>query len=199
MIDDTLLIQEFKKHNGIMRTSELNDLRYDSRYILRLLNEEKIVKLKKGVYQLSEDIDTQEEVIISKLFPSAVIYLNSALFHYRYTDRIPSSWHIAVDKNIAKSQFKIAYPIITPFYLKNKFMDIGVSEYYVDNFKVKIFNKERTICDVLRYENKMDKEVFNKAIQSYIKDKEKNINRLMEYAKILRVVKKIKIYIGVWL
>jgi hypothetical protein len=44
----------------------------------------------------------------------------------------------------------------------------------------------------------MDKEVFNKAIQNYIKDKEKNINKLMEYANILRVVNKVKIYIDMW-
>jgi predicted transcriptional regulator of viral defense system len=150
------------------------------------------------VYQLSDDIDTPEEVIIAKLFPSSVIYLNSALFYYGYIDRIPSSWQIAVDKNIAKSQFKITYPIITPFYLEKKFMNIGVSEYYIDNVKIKIFDRERTICDVLRYEKKLDKEIFNKAIQSYVKDKEKNINRLIKYSKVLKMMNKVKMYIGVW-
>lgn len=199
MIDYNLLITEFKKCNGIMKTSELNILGYNSRNILQLLNQEKIVKLKKGVYQLSDDIDTPDEVIIAKLFPSAVIYLNSALYHYGYSDRINSSWQIAVDKDTSKSQFKITYPIITPFYLEKKFMDIGITEYSIDYVKIKIFDKERTICDVLRYEKKMDKEVFNKAIQSYIQDEEKNINRLMEYAKVFKVGNKIKIYIGVWL
>lgn len=198
MIDYSRLIKEFKKHNGVMRTSELNNLGFNSRHILELLNEEKMVKLKRGVYQLSGDIDTPDEVIIAKLFPSAVLYLNSALFYYEYTHRIPSSWQIAVDKNVAKSQFKITYPVITPFYLEKKFMNIGVTEYYIDNVKIKIFDKDRTICDILRYEKKLDKEVFNKAIQSYVKDKGKNINKLMEYAKVLRVVNKIKIYIGVW-
>lgn len=198
MIDYSRIIKKFKEHNGVMKTSELNNIGFNSRYILHLLNEGKIIKLKKGVYQLSDDIDTADEVIIAKLFPKAVIYLNSALLYYGYTDRIPSSWQIAVDKDIAKSQFKITYPIITPFYLEKKFMSIGVNEYCRDNVKIKIFDKERTICDVLRYEKKLDKEVFNRAIQSYIKDKEKNINKLMEYGKILRVVNKIKVYIGVW-
>ena len=47
--------------------------------------------------------------------------------------------------------------------------------------------------------NRMDKEIFNKAIQSYVKDPQKNIPNLMEYAKILRVQKKVKDLIGVWL
>jgi predicted transcriptional regulator of viral defense system len=198
MINYSKLKKEFKKHNGVMRTWELNKVGFNSRNILHFLNEEKIVKLKRGVYQLSDDIDTPEEVIIAKLFPSSVIYLNSALFYYGYIDRIPSSWQIAVDKNIAKSQFKITYPIITPFYLEKKFMNIGVSEYYIDNVKIKIFDRERTICDVLRYEKKLDKEIFNKAIQSYVKDKEKNINRLIKYSKVLKMMNKVKMYIGVW-
>lgn len=199
MIDYDLLNIEFQKHNGVMKTSELNNIGLNSRSISKLLNEKKIVKLKKGIYQLSSDIDTPEEVIISKLFPKAVIYLNSALFYYGYTDRIPSSWQIAVDKDVAKSQFNISYPIITPFYIEKKFMDVGVAEYNIDSVKIKIMDRDRTICDILRYENKIDKEVFNKAIQNYIKDKEKNIRKLMEYAKILRVMKKVRIYIGVWL
>lgn len=199
MVDDKLLIKEFENHNGLMKTAELNNIGIGSKKILQLLEEGRVVKLKRGIYQLSDDIDTPEEVIIAKLFPSSVIFLHSALFYYGYTDRIPSSWQIAVDKDISKSQFKIAYPIVTPFYLEKKLMDIGVTEYKINNVKIKIFDRERTICDILRYENKIDKEVFNKAIQAYIKDKEKNINKLMEYSKTLRVVNKIKIYIGVWL
>ena len=57
MVDDELLVVEFKKHNGIMRTPELNDFQYDSRHILRLLNQERIIKLKMEVYLLSDDID----------------------------------------------------------------------------------------------------------------------------------------------
>ena len=55
------------------------------------------------------------------------------------------------------------------------------------------------ICDCLRYRNKMDKEIFNKAIQGYISDTSKSIPRLMEYAAPLRVKKIAKDLIGVWL
>jgi hypothetical protein len=45
----------------------------------------------------------------------------------------------------------------------------------------------------------MDKEIFNKAIQNYIKDPEKSIPQLLEYAEVLRVKKIAKDLIGVWL
>lgn len=199
MIDYNLLVKEFKKHDGVMKTSELNTFGLNSRDLRELLEEDKIVKIKKGVYQLANDIDTQDSVIIAKLFPSAIIYLQSALLYYGYTDRIPFTWQMAVDKNSSKSQYKINYPVVTPFYLNRKILKVGVSEYFIGNIRIKIYDRDRTICDVLRYEKKLDKEIFNKAIQAYIKDDEKNISKLLEYAKVLRVMNKVKIYVGVWL
>lgn len=69
----------------------------------------------------------------------------------------------------------------------------------MNGVKVRIYNRERTICDVLRYANKLDREVFNNAILRYIKDQNRNGKRLMEYAKKLRVAEKVKTYVGVWL
>src|SRR5690554_1981834 len=112
---------------------------------------------------------------------------------------IPATWQLAVDKNISKQQFKISYPPVTPFYLRSsKFLEIGITKYEMNGVKIRIYDKERTICDVLRYANKLKREIFNTAVQSYIKDKEKNISRLMEYAKKLRVTQKVKNYFGVW-
>ena len=69
----------------------------------------------------------------------------------------------------------------------------------IDGHEVRIYDKDRLICDCLRYRNKMDKEIFNKAIQNYVKDSKKNISSLMQYAKVLRVQKRVKDLIGVWL
>ena len=68
----------------------------------------------------------------------------------------------------------------------------------MDGHAIRIYDKERLICDCLRYRNKMDKEIFNKAIQKYIADPEKH-PKLMEYAGPLRVKKLAKDLIGVWL
>ena len=51
----------------------------------------------------------------------------------------------------------------------------------------------------MRNVNKMDKEIFNKAIQNYVKDPKKNIPNLIQYAKALKVQKRVKELIGVWL
>ena len=69
----------------------------------------------------------------------------------------------------------------------------------IDFVYVRINDRDRTICDVLRNMSKMDKEIFNKAVQGYVRDTQKNIPNLMKYAKELRVQRKVKELIGVWL
>jgi hypothetical protein len=78
-------------------------------------------------------------------------------------------------------------------------MKMGVDSVIIDDIELKIFNREHIICDCLRHENKMEAEIFNKAIQAYVKDPKKNIPRLMEYAKILRTKNKVRKMIGIWL
>ena len=199
MITNGELKKAFETHAGIMKTKELNAIGLNSRQILHLVNGNILSKVKTGAYELVEH-PAVDETIIARLFPFAVIYLESALHHYGYTDRIPSEWQIAVGKDTSKSLFgSITYPVIKPFYIEEKYLEIGLDSYELNGISIRIYDRERTICDVLRYSNKIEKEVFNNAIQRYVRDNKKNIKNLMKYAKELRVTNKVKIYIGVWI
>lgn len=192
-------IQEsFIEHGGILKTSELNDLGLSSRQINTLIDDNIIIRIKRGFYQLV-DYFPREEVMISSFFPEAVIYLESALMHYNYTDRIPSAWQIAVNKHSNKQQYSIDYPFVEPYYLEPKFLEIGVNIINIDGVNVRIYDRDRTICDVLRYEKKLEEEVFIQAIKTYIKDPEKNVRNLFEYAEIFSIKNNVQTYIGVWL
>jgi len=125
--------------------------------------------------------------------------MDTALLYYGYSDRNPSEWHLAIDKNVSKQRVKIDYPFIKAYRTEPYLMPIGESVGNIDNTEVRIYDRDRTICDCLKNMNKMDKEVFNKAVQNYVKDPKKNIPNLMEYAKELRVQRKVKDLIGVWL
>ncbi|MDU0331055.1 type IV toxin-antitoxin system AbiEi family antitoxin domain-containing protein [Paenibacillus sp. 3LSP] len=190
--------RHFYSHNGVMMTAELRALGISSRQLLRLVNDGVLEKIKQGTYQLSDQL-LPEETLIARLFPTAVLYLESALVQYGYTDRIPSAWNLAVDKNISKSIFNIAYPPVKPYYLESHILSIGISQIEIGDVELRIYDRDRTLCDVLRNYNKLDREIVNTAIQRYLKDNQRNINRLLEYAEKLRVTSKVKSYIGVWL
>lgn len=138
-------------------------------------------------------------MIIKRLFPDAVLCMETALFHYKYNDRNPSEWNIAIDKNISRQRTQIGYPFIKAYRVEPTLLFIGETEGEFDFVPVRIYDRDRTICDVLRNMNKMDKEIFNKAVQYYVVDPKKNIPNLMQYAKALRVQKRAKDLIEVWL
>ncbi len=193
-----VLYDEFNKLGGVLKTSELKEIGFSNYKIKKLLEDNVITKIKHGYYELSDNT-YPEETVIARLFPQAVIFLESALMHYGYTDRIPSVWQIAVDRDSEKSKYKIDYPLIEPFYLEHKLLEIGIDEINVEGVIVKIFDRDRTICDVLRYENKLEREVFSTAIQRYVKDQKKNVRKLFEYSEIFNIKNKVQTYNGMWL
>lgn len=190
--------EAFDKYGGVLKTSELNDLGLSSRQIKGLIEDGIITKIKHGFYELKEYFP-REEVIIARFFPEAVIFLESAMMEYSFTDRIPSAWQIAVNKHSNKKQYEIQYPLVEPYYLEPKFINIGINTILVDGVKVRIYDRDRTICDILRYEKKLEEEVFTNAIKTYIKDPKKNVRNLFEYAEIFNIKNKVQTYIGVWL
>ncbi|HHU62214.1 MAG: type IV toxin-antitoxin system AbiEi family antitoxin domain-containing protein [Bacillota bacterium] len=192
-----LIYDDFVKRGGVLKTKELNELGLSSRQISSLVSTGEIIRIKRGFYEHSAFTPT-DELIIARLFPKAVIFLESALFHYGYIDRVPLAWQIAVDRNSEKSLYEIEYPQIKPFYLKSEYLKIGADKYMTDGVEVPIFNKERTIIDLLRYENKLDTEVFRTAIANYSMDSDKNLRRLLEYGNLFNINNKLQTYIGVW-
>lgn len=189
----------FERHGYIMRTAELRAAKIYYEDIQKLMSDGVIERIKHGYYHLIDEHNDSEINIIKHLFPNAVLCMNTALFYYGYSDRTPAEWHLAVDKDISKYRGKIDYPFVKTYFLEPSILNLGIIEVRMDFNIVRIYDRDRTICDCLRYMGKMDKEIFNKAIRGYVTDPKKNIPNLMRYAKPLRVQKKVKDLIGVWL
>lgn len=189
----------FERYGGMMRTKDLQMEKIQYRTLQRLIDQEVVEKVRYGYYQWINPEDFSEVGTVIRLFPDAVFCMETALRYYEYSDRTPAEWHLAVSKDSGKSRFKIDYPFVKPHYMEPSWLEVGLTSGTMDGHKVRIYDKDRVICDCLRYRNKMDKEIFNKAVQRYIADPEKNIPHLLEYAEVLRVKKIVKELIGVWL
>lgn len=189
----------FNRYHYIMTTAELLEAKLYYADIKQLLDAGLIERVKRGYYHWIEDCGESEVVMINHLFPDGVLCMETALFYYGYSDRNPVEWNFTIDRNVSKQRTKIDYPFIKAYRVESELVTLGETEGQIDFQKVRIYDRDRTICDILRNMNKMDKEIFNKAIQGYVKDPKKNIPNLMEYAKVLRVQKRVKELIGVWL
>lgn len=189
----------FSDYDYVMTTAQLSEEKLYYRDIQQMLEEGLIEKIRRGYYHFIEDDGKSEVVIINTLFPDAILCMETALFYYRYSDRNPAEWNISIDKNASRQRTKIDYPFIRAYRVETDLLTIGEIKGEIDSIEVRIYDRDRTICDVLRNMNRIDKEIFNKAIQNYVKDPKKNIPNLMQYAKELRVQRRVKDLIGVWL
>ena len=189
----------FDRYGGMMRTTQLAEEKVFYPQRQKLMEDGHIEKVRRGYYQWNSSEDFSEVGTVTRLFPDAILSMDTALRYYGYSDRTPGDWHLAVSKDSGKSRFNIDYPFVKPYYIEPTVLELGLTKGTMDGHEIRIYDKDRVICDCLRYRNKMDKEIFNKAIQNYIADPEKSIPKLMEYAGPLRVKKIAKDLIGVWL
>ena len=189
----------FDKYGGMMRTTQLAEEKIFYPQREKLIADGYVEKIRRGYYQWINPDDFSEVGTVIRLFPDAILCMDTALRYYGYSDRTPGDWHLAVSKDSGKSRFKIDYPFVKPYYVEPAVLELGLTTGTMDGHAIRIYDKDRLICDCLRYRNKMDKEIFNKSIQKYIADPEKSIPKLMEYAGPLRVKKLAKDLIAVWL
>ena len=184
----------------LIKRSELNDLKLYQKDIYELIEQEYLEKVRQGWYQVVEkDNKKSESALIAALFHDGVICMHTALFYYQYSDRTPLDWDIAIDRDTSKSRFKLDYPYVKPYYMERKHLEYGITEANLEGATMKIFDRDRLICECIRNEKSMDKETYNKAIQAYINDSNKCISNLIQYARQRNVLKKVKDRIEVWL
>ena len=186
------------ENGGIAKKEQLAALGIDYRRVLDFVENNDVIRIKNGYYTYGIE-RFSEEALVSKLFPDGLLCMESALYAYGYISHKPFGFHIAIDKNTSKSRFKMDYPKVIPYYTEPEVLKIGATTINYEGCEFQIYDKDRLICDCLKYESKMNREDFKEALQSYIKDEDKDISALMEYARERKVVKRVQSLIGVWL
>ena len=183
---------------GIVKKEEFAALDVDYRKILEFVEAGTLVRIKNGYY--TDRIDRfSEEELIARLFPDARLCMESALYAYGYIREKPYGWHLAVDKNTSKSRFKMDYPKVIPYYTEPEALELGSTTIEQNGLTFLIYDKERMICDCLKYEEKLERDVFKRALLSYIADGSKDIATLLKIARERKVLQKVQNMIGVWL
>ena len=104
----------------------------------------------------------------------------------------------AVSAGERKVSLQTPFPIKL-FYWKDDNLKFGIIEVKVSNYKVHMTDLERSVCDAVKYRNKIGHALCSEIIRNYTKRTDRNLSRLSEYAKILRVEKTMKEYITITL
>ncbi|MEG0423690.1 MAG: hypothetical protein RR524_03980 [Erysipelotrichaceae bacterium] len=172
--------------NGIMSFSELIEHGFTKRQIKKMESNQWIERVSKGIYIHKNYLcDTLK---IYQLDSSSFIYSNeTAAYLHGLSDRYPRIYSVTTYSgcHLRKSdEFKI-------FYVKKERLDLGVIE-IKDNAGnyVKVYDKERTICDLIKNKDRIELQIYSETIQNYFKEKVK-LNMISKYAKQLGISKEV--------
>ena len=180
-----------KDKGGIAKTSDFTASGIKNYEVAALCKKGFIERIRRGFYQLPYSNQITEEQLIQELLPQGIVCVESALFHYGYSDFAPREWSVAVPRTAFRSVKKIEEFPIKAYYIQKGFLTIGKS---VDNFngvELAVYDRERTICDCFKYRTKLDNETFNKAVNAYAGDENKNLANLSKYAKEMKLYTKV--------
>lgn len=159
--------------------------------VVSLCNAGYLDRVRHGYYQMAEQSDATEEQMLATLIPQGIVCVESALFHYGYSDFAPRKWSIAVPRSVSRAKLDVdALPVQT-YFVQQDLYELGKTTGDFHGVTLPVYDRERTICDCFKYRSRLDTELFSKALNAYANDPQKNLNNLSMYAKKLRVYKKV--------
>lgn len=181
------------KEKGFVSTKKMSD--WQVQQLQEAVRKGEAIRLKNGIYA---DIDALANTMvdIQMIVPGGILCLWSAWSVYRLTTQIPNAYYIAIGR--ARKIVLPDYPEFQLVYQSDNLLSIGATRKDVQGYDIPIFDIERSVCDAIKYRNKVGIDVMAEILQSYLRRPDKNISRLMDYASKLRIGKTLNQYLEVW-
>lgn len=178
------------KTNTYITTKEVEKAGISRRFLSFMVDKNKINRLSRGVYSLPNEL-TDEYFIINSKSKNAVFSNLTALYFNGLSDRIPIKYDVTVKSDYRGSLQKESN--INLYYVKKEYINLGLSDFKTNYGNiVRVYDIERSICDIIKNKNKLDLELYNKAIRNYFYSKTKDTNKLYDYAKKLNIYEKVR-------
>ena len=184
----------FQKNNGILRTSQAIKKGL-IKTLYEMLDAGILKKEAIGIYRLANlpPLSNPDLVQIALRVPNSVICLLSALYFHAISTQTPYKIYIAIPANNKKP--RIDYPPVEVVKLGEKAYCSGVDVHTIDGVNVKIYNIEKTVADCFKFRNKTGLDIAIEALKGYLGGSNRDIEKLLHYARIDRVEKVIRPFI----
>ena len=184
-----------EKNNGIIKTEDLKEENIARHYLKILQEKGEIIKLDRGIYA-RPDVWEDEMYILQAKYKKSIFSHETALFLHELTDRTPIYYRVTIPNNYNPKNLK--YENVKLNYSVNELLEIGVIEVTTSygNY-VRCYDKEKTICDIIRNKENENIEVVTDALKMYVSRRDKDLQLLMKYATVLKIEKKVREYMEI--
>ena len=192
------ILEIFHRQSGYARTRDIKEKGIHHSHLTELQEDGTIVKVKHGLFSLSENAQYSSLIESQLSIPDGIICIGTALSFYDLSTWDPPDIHIAIPKG---RKLKLPeYPPIKLFYFSGEFYKTGITTEKLETGEaIQIYDREKTICDVIRYRKRIGIDIMKEALGEYINSKDKNLNILNSYAKELKISSILSQYLEVLL
>ena len=180
-------------NKGMLSTRMIEPLDISRQYLSIMENKNYIEKIARGIYISPSAFEDSYFAFQQKYKKVIFSHMNALYFHgmteefpYNYTVTVPNSYHA----DTVNEKCNV-------FYISDEIYELGVVEVETPNGnKVRAYDKERCICDIIKSKGRMDQEQVKKTIRKYIQSRDKDIAKLSEYSKKMGINKKVMEIVG---
>lgn len=192
-----MILEEIKRNNNMITTSQVVELGFSRALLSKYVKEGLLERGRQGVYILPDSV--HDDMYTLMLRTEKVIFSHdTALFLNGLSDRTPFMHAITIPSNATLS--KPLKEECDCYYIKPELYDLGMTwKKTTFGNEVRCYNAERTICDLLRSRSRLNEETVISAIKNYAAFKDKDLNRLAAYAEKFKVNEVLKRYMEVLL
>lgn len=187
--------QIMSTNKGMLSTKMIEPLNISRQYISIMEKNNEIEKISRGIY-LSPTTFEDSYFLFQQKYKKAIFSHMNALYFYGMTEEFPYNYTVTVPQ---RYHVNMVNEKCNVFYVSDDIYELGLTEVLTPNGnKVKAYDKERCICDIIRSKGRMDSEQVKKTIKQYAKSKDKNIAKLSNYAKEMGISEKVIEMVGVY-
>jgi len=193
---EELIIKNAEIYGGLIKTSQIEELGISRANIKRLVDKGSLVREARGIYSIPSEINDEYHTL-SRRSDKLVFSYGTALFFLGLSDRVPRTIEVTLPQGYNACRLKKDHPNLRIHYVKPELLMLGTEKVTTpQGSRVITYNKDRCICDIVKNESKVDKQIYTQAIKEYFGEEYKPRN-LLKMAKAIGVEKEIRRYMEV--
>jgi predicted transcriptional regulator of viral defense system len=184
-----------KINGGYITSKQITEIGIHRMYLNIMLKKGIIEKVDKGIYIDKKTIEDTYYTFQLR-YPKTIFSRFTALYFYGLTETYPHTFDITTDYNYHVEKINQKHSIIK---CNKEILYLGLTEQLTPlGHKVRTYDRERCICDIIKSKNKLDIEQVKKSVKMYVNDNNKNLNKLTEYSKKMGINKEVMEFVGMF-
>ena len=195
MTKTEMIRNNIEQNNGYLFMSEIEDLGISRTYILRYVKDNELERVAKGIYITGE---TWPDILYIYCIrnPQIIYSGETAPYLHSLIDREYSDICVSVPSGYNGSRLREKGVIVHQE--RDGIYGLGMTDCETQfGNTVRLYDRERCICDLIKNRDSYDIQMFQTALKEYMRRKDRDLNKLIKYAEVLKMREEVMKYVEV--